>query len=83
MTPAPLSADAFDLHDLAGGADPIDSKAEAEEVRRAVVAVGELLADGHSVAVHCRVGVGRTGLVIGSILVASGHDPGNRDPLAG
>jgi hypothetical protein len=73
--PSPLSSRAFTLQDLAGGATPPDSAAEEEQVRQAVSGVGALLAEGHSVAVHCRMGVGRTGLVIGAVLVSDGHDP--------
>jgi Tyrosine phosphatase family len=73
--PSPLSSYAFTLQDLARGATPEDSAAEEIEVRRAVTAVRSLLADGRSVAVHCRAGIGRTGLVIGAVLVSAGHDP--------
>jgi hypothetical protein len=73
--PSPLSSYAFSLQDLAHGAVPEDSAAEEIEARRTVTAIRSLLADGHNVAVHCRAGIGRTGLVIGSVLVRDGHDP--------
>ncbi len=73
--PSPLSSCTFTLQDLAGGAVPAESAAEEAEVRRAVSRVSSLLAEGRSVAVHCRMGVGRTGLVIGAVLVSDGHDP--------
>jgi hypothetical protein len=73
--PSPLSSCTFTLQDLARGAVPAKSAAEEAEVRRAAGGVSSLLAEGRSVAVHCRMGVGRTGLVIGGVLVSDGHDP--------
>jgi len=73
--PSPLSTRTFTLQDLVRGAVPAQSAAEEAEVRRAVSGVSSLLAEGHNVAVHCRMGVGRTGLVIGAVLVSGGHDP--------
>jgi polymorphic toxin system DSP-PTPase phosphatase-like protein len=73
--PAPLESRAHKLQDLAGGAVPDDAAAEEREVRRAAAAITSVLEQGRGVAVHCRMGVGRTGLVIGSVLVAAGHDP--------
>ncbi len=73
--PSPLAAYAFTLQDLARGAVPDDRDSEEAEVRAAVTAIRALLADGRNVAVHCRAGIGRTGLVIGAILVGDGHDP--------
>jgi len=73
--PSPLSSYAFSLQDLARGAAPEDSATEEIEVRRTVTAIRSLLADGHNVTVHCRAGIGRTGLVIGAVLVRDGHDP--------
>jgi hypothetical protein len=75
--PSPLLSCTFTLQDLAHGTVPAESAAEEAEVRRAVTGVNSLLAEGHSVAVHCRMGVGRTGLVIGAVLVSGGHDPAN------
>lgn len=73
--PAPLESRAHKLQDLVGGAVPDDAAAEEREVRQAVTAITSALEQGRGVAVHCRMGVGRTGLVIGSVLVAAGHDP--------
>jgi hypothetical protein len=73
--PAPLQARAYTLQDLVGGAAPDDAEAEEREVHRAVATVRSLLDEGHGVVVHCRAGIGRTGLVIGSVLVCAGHDP--------
>jgi hypothetical protein len=71
----PLESRAHKLQDLVGGAVPDDAAAEEREVRQAVATITSLLERGHGVAVHCRMGVGRTGLVIGSVLVTVGHDP--------
>jgi hypothetical protein len=73
--PRPLTSYAFTLQDLFRGAAPEDSAAEEAEVHRAVTGIRSLLADGRNVAVHCRAGIGRTGLVIGAVLVRDGHDP--------
>ena len=73
--PSPLSSCTFTLQDLARGTVPTESAAEEAAVRRAVTCVSSLLAEGHGVAVHCRMGIGRTGLVIGAVLVSDGHDP--------
>lgn len=73
--PAPLQSRAHALQDLFGGAAPDDAEAEEREVRRAVATVRSLLDEGHGVVVHCHAGIGRTGLVIGSVLVSGGHDP--------
>jgi hypothetical protein len=75
--PAPLRSHAHTLQDLYGRTAPDDAGAEEREVRRAVATVTSLLDEGHGVVVHCGAGIGRTGLVIGSVLVSSGHDPGS------
>lgn len=35
----------------------------------------DALDEGRSVAVHCRQGIGRSGLIVGGVLVAAGKDP--------
>lgn len=50
---------------------PRSRKDMAELVRR----LERALASGKSVAVHCRQGIGRSSLVIASLLVAAGEDP--------
>jgi hypothetical protein len=74
--PAPLRSHAHTLQDLYGRGAPDDPAAEEDEVRRAVATVTALLGESRSVVVHCGAGIGRTGLVIGSVLVSAGHDPG-------
>jgi hypothetical protein len=73
--PAPLRSHAHTLQDLYGRGAPDDPGAEEDEVRQAVATVTALLGEGRSVVVHCGAGIGRTGLVIGSVLVSAGHDP--------
>ncbi|WP_425473767.1 protein-tyrosine phosphatase family protein [Rudaeicoccus suwonensis] len=73
--PTPLGKCSFELEDLRGGSEPRNPAAEGAEVARAVSAVSELIRKGHGVVVHCRMGVGRTGLVLGAFLVANGHHP--------
>jgi hypothetical protein len=73
--PSPLTSCVFTLQDLARDRMPADSAAEEAAVRQAVAGVSALLADGRHVAVHCRMGVGRTGLVIGAVLASQGCDP--------
>lgn len=75
--PQPLAWRHFTLQDLGSGGLPADPSGQEAEVRRAVAAVRALLADAHGVAVHCGAGIGRTGLVIGAVLVSQGHDPGD------
>lgn len=73
--PRPLAGHQVLLQDLHGGQLPDDVAGEQAMVGRAVLAVVELLDAGRSVVVHCRAGIGRTGLVVGAVLVASGHSP--------
>lgn len=70
---SPLIGIAFDLEDLYERSEPSDSVQEALVVTEAASAVQSLLAQGHGVLVHCLGGTGRTGTVIGAVLVADGH----------
>ena len=73
--PAPLRSHAHTLQDLYGRGAPDDPGAEEDEVRRAVATVTALLGESRSVVVHCGAGIGRTGLVIGSVLVSAAMTP--------
>ena len=46
-----------------------------ESVAELASEVIDALEEGRSVAVHCRQGIGRSGLIVGGILVASGIEP--------
>ena len=74
-SPAPLERHAFTLHDLVNGNLPPDPVNEELEVRAAVAKVCALLDEGRNVVVHCRAGIGRTGMVIACALTARGYDP--------
>lgn len=47
-----------------------------ESVAELASEVVEALDTGRNVAVHCRQGIGRSGLVVGGVLVAAGEDVG-------
>lgn len=72
---APLIVNGFPLEDLIGGRSPSDEVREATAVHQAVSHVLRQTTDGRSVVVHCVGGRGRTGTVVGAVLVALGHDP--------
>lgn len=46
-----------------------------ESVAELASEVVDALEEGRSVAVHCRQGIGRSGLIVGGVLVATGVDP--------
>jgi hypothetical protein len=64
---------AFTLHDMYGGLAPADPVAERAELTAAAARVAKLVNDGVGVAVHCHAGIGRTGTVIGAVLVSLGY----------
>ncbi len=53
----------------------IPRKAQSEEYGKLVERLIGLLRDGKTVVAHCRGGLGRTGTVAASVLVALGYDP--------
>ncbi|MCC6899942.1 MAG: tyrosine-protein phosphatase [Polyangiaceae bacterium] len=74
--PAPLEQiGAVDLDDLVDGDLPRDPATEVVLVRQQVDLVLDRLAQGMGVVVHCAGGTGRTGTVLGAVLVRLGHDP--------
>jgi protein-tyrosine phosphatase len=50
--------------------------ASRESVAQLADDVIEVLDSGRNVAVHCRQGIGRSGLIVGSVLLAAGKDLG-------
>lgn len=75
--PSPLELiGAVALEDLFYGGPPRDPTAELELVRRQVDLVLDRLEAGAGVVVHCVGGTGRTGTVLGCVLVRLGHEPG-------
>ena len=56
-----------------GGVPPQD---ELEEYAAMIRSLVDRLKEGSTVVVHCHAGLGRTGLVVASILVALGNRPG-------
>jgi hypothetical protein len=72
---APLRLAEFPLQDLWRGALPEDPDAERAMVARAAEHVLAKLALGDGVVVHCIGGIGRTGTVLGCVLVRLGRDP--------
>jgi hypothetical protein len=72
--PAPLTSHCFALQDLyVSGPDAPDEQLAL--VAAAVDVAGDALRRGEGVLVHCQAGRGRTGTVIGGVLVRLGHDP--------
>jgi protein-tyrosine phosphatase len=71
--PRPLEiAGAMDLEDLVGGGVPTDPERELARIREAVSFTRERLERGEGVVVHCIGGRGRTGTVLGCVLVRLG-----------
>ncbi len=76
--PSPLELiGAVELEDLFHGGPPRDPTAELELVRRQVDRVLDRLTAGAGVVVHCAGGTGRTGTVLGAVLVCLGNEPGS------
>jgi protein-tyrosine phosphatase len=72
--PAPVVVlGSFALEDLVHGGAPAEPERELEMIRQATKLVVARLEAGEGVVVHCIGGRGRTGTVIGSVLVALGH----------
>ena len=72
---SPLPMHQFMLEDLHGRDAPADPERERDAVRQAAETTRRLLGEGHGVLVHCEGGTGRTGTVIGAVLVSYGHRP--------
>jgi hypothetical protein len=63
------------LQDLAGGKVPTEPDEELVKIRHAVDTVTESLARLEGVLVHCDGGTGRSGTVVGAVLVHMGEKP--------
>lgn len=71
--PAPLSAQSYALRDFVDAQQPPEPHDEIAAVAQAVAGVRALRGAGHGVVIHCGAGIGRTGLVIGAVLVGEGE----------
>ena len=79
--PAPLDlAAVIDLEDMVHGGAPIDPARELARTEQAVRVVMDRLERGHGMVVHCVGGRGRTGTVIGSVLVRRATIPTPSSP---
>jgi len=63
------------LEDLLHGSPPSRPRHELRLIREAVAVVSEALARGEGVVVHCGGGRGRTGTILGALLVSLGLAP--------
>ena len=70
--PDPLRRKPVQLQDLAGNGVPSDPVREAQLVKEAASFVLDRLEAGEGVVVHCWGGTGRTGTVIGRVMVELG-----------
>ena len=73
--PAPCTVTAMKLQDLVSGDPPTAPDREHGLVVAAAADVVAHIERGIGVAVHCMGGRGRTGTVIGVVMVRLGHDP--------
>lgn len=74
--PAPLEfAACVELDDLAHGGQPDDPGRQERRIREVVRVVAAKLRAREGVVVHCQGGTGRTGTIVGCVLVALGHQP--------
>jgi hypothetical protein len=48
-----------------------------EDASRAIGKIGEALRQGRSVAIHCRQGIGRSGMIAAALLIREGSTPGD------
>ena len=77
LTEAELPEPALARHGLAGRHLPVSDMAapSPEQLRVALAFLDRHRAEGRAVAVHCRMGQGRTGTVLAADLVRAGHSP--------
>jgi hypothetical protein len=48
-----------------------------EDAVRAIGKIGETLRQGRNVAIHCRQGIGRSGMIAAALLISDGSTPGD------
>jgi atypical dual specificity phosphatase len=77
LTEAPLPASALANHGLASLHLPVDdlTAPAPEQLEQALAFIDRQRASGRAVAVHCKVGQGRTGCVLAAYLIRSGSSP--------
>jgi atypical dual specificity phosphatase len=77
LTETPLPAGALERHGLAGLHLPVDDLTPPTplQLEHALGFIDEQMARGHAIAVHCLMGQGRTGTVLGAYLIRAGALP--------
>jgi len=77
LTETPLDAGALERHGMEWLHLPVDdlSPPEPEQLDRALAFIDRQRRLGRAVAVHCRMGQGRTGTVLAAYLIRSGRTP--------
>lgn len=73
--PSPLRSRWLPLEDLVGGGDPVDPVRDGDNLRSAAYLALSELESGNGVLVHCEGGTGRSGTVLGVVMVLEGLSP--------